>query len=103
MMADWINTSQPQTLWLVHALIKTKKGINDYDSMMEAIAMLQDGLTEIHYAGAIIFSLHARKSESEDVTDNLLGTTGIRGSLSTGLYFKQYRKQKVYTIQTDQT
>jgi hypothetical protein len=88
---------------LLLQFVKTKKGVNDYDSMIDAIAYLQDRLTEVRYTGALVMSLHARKAVSEDVGDNTLGSTGIRGSMSTGLYFRQYKKQKLYTVESDQT
>jgi len=87
---------------LMHFL-KASRGVNDYDSMIDAINHLQDRLNEIGYKGVLLLSLHSRKTTSEDVGDDVLGSTGIRGSLSTGVYFRQYKSQKVYTVQSDQT
>jgi hypothetical protein len=83
--------------------VRTKKGVNDYDTMLDAIAQLQDSLTAVDYRGALLVSLHARKAAGEDVGDSVLGSTGIRGSLSTILHFRHYRRDKVYTVTSDQT
>jgi len=64
---------------------------------------LQDTLSDCGYKGALLVSLHARKASGEDVGDSVLGSTGIRGSLSTLLHFHHYRKDKIYTVQSDQT
>ncbi len=87
---------------LLH-FVMTKKGVNDYDTMIDAIAQLQDTLNECGYRGALLVSLHARKALGEDVGDSVLGSTGIRGSLSTLLHFHHYRKEKIYTVQSDQS
>jgi hypothetical protein len=88
---------------LLLQFIKTKKGVNDYDNMIEALAYIQDRLKDAGYEGALVMSLHARKAVSEDVGDSILGSTAIRGSIGTGLYFRQYKKQKQYTVESDQT
>ena len=87
---------------LLH-FVRTKKGVNDYDTMIDAVAQLQDSLSECGYRGALLVSLHARKASGEDVGDSVLGSTGIRGSLSTLLHFHHYRKEKIYTVLSDQT
>ena len=87
---------------LLH-FVRTKKGVNDYDTMIDAVAQLQDSLSDCGYKGALLVSLHARKASGEDVGDSVLGSTGIRGSLSTLLHFHHYRKDKIYTVQSDQT
>lgn len=87
---------------LLH-FVRTKKGVNDYDTMIDAVAQLQDTLSGCGYKGALLVSLHARKASGEDVGDSVLGSTGIRGSLSTLLHFHHYRKEKIYTVQSDQT
>lgn len=87
---------------LLH-FVRTKKGVNDYDTMIDAVAQLQDSLSECGYRGALLVSLHARKALGEDVGDSVLGSTGIRGSLSTLLHFHHYRKEKIYTVQSDQS
>jgi AAA domain len=87
---------------LLH-FVRTKKGVNDYDTMIDAVAQLQDTLSDAGYKGALLVSLHARKASGEDVGDSVLGSTGIRGSLSTLLHFHHYRKDKIYTVQSDQT
>ncbi len=71
--------------------------------MIDAVAQLQDSLNECGYRGALLVSLHARKATGEDVGDSVLGSTGIRGSLSTLLHFHHYRKEKIYTVTSDQT
>lgn len=87
---------------LMHFL-KASRGVNDYDSMLDAINHLQDRLNGVGYNGVLLVSLHSRKTTSEDVGDDVLGSTGIRGSLSTGVFFRQYKNQKIYTVQSDQT
>ena len=83
--------------------IKTKRGVNDYDTMMDVIALLQDKFKSVGYDGAVLLSLHARKQVSEDVGDDGLGSTAIRASISDSLHFKYHRKQKLYTVESDQT
>ena len=84
--------------------MKCKKGVADYDGMQDAITLLQDSLAETGYKGVLGISLHARKAVTdEDVFDNILVTTSIRGCMSTGLMFRLYKKQKLYTVQSDQT
>jgi hypothetical protein len=89
---------------LLTNFLHCRKGVNDYDGMQAAITLLQDNLSTVEYKGAFILSLHNRKSISEDNPfDDILGTTAIRGCLSTILAFRQYKKQKLYTVQSDQT
>jgi hypothetical protein len=104
-LADEVKSFTPNLVvidLLLH-FVRTKKGVNDYDSMIDAVAQLQDSLSECGYKGALLVSLHARKASGEDVGDSVLGSTGIRGSLSTLLHFHHYRKEKLYTVQSDQT
>jgi hypothetical protein len=104
-LAGEVTTFRPNlvVIDLLMHFVKTKKGVNDYDTMINAIAQVQDTLTECGYRGALLVSLHARKASGEDVGDSVLGSTGIRGSLSTLLHFYHYRKEKVYTVLSDQT
>ncbi len=83
--------------------LKTAKGVNDYDSMVDAINFIQDRLAEAGYKGVLLVSLHERKAGAEDVGDSILGSTAIRGSLSTGLHFKRHKTEKLYTVESDQT
>ena len=104
-LADEIKSFMPNLVvidLLLH-FVRTKKGVNDYDTMIDAVAQLQDSLSECGYRGALLVSLHARKALGEDVGDSVLGSTGIRGSLSTLLHFHHYRKEKIYTVQSDQS
>jgi AAA domain len=104
-LADEVTAFKPNLVvidLLLH-FVRTKKGVNDYDTMIDAIAQLQDALSECGYRGAMLVSLHARKASGEDVGDSVLGSTGIRGSLSTLLHFHHYRKEKSYTVQSDQS
>jgi hypothetical protein len=104
-LADEVKSFMPNLVvidLLLH-FVRTKKGVNDYDTMIDAVAQLQDSLSECGYRGALLVSLHARKALGEDVGDSVLGSTGIRGSLSTLLHFHHYRKEKIYTVQSDQS
>jgi hypothetical protein len=104
-LADEVKAFTPNLIvidLLLH-FVRTKKGVNDYDTMIDAVAKLQDSLSDAGYKGAVLVSLHARKASGEDVGDSVLGSTGIRGSLSTLLHFHHYRKDKIYTVQSDQT
>ncbi len=104
-LADEVTSFKPNLVvidLLLH-FVRTKKGVNDYDTMIDAVAQLQDALSECGYRGAMLVSLHARKASGEDVGDSVLGSTGIRGSLSTLLHFHHYRKEKIYTVLSDQT
>ncbi len=104
-LADEVTAFKPNLVvidLLLH-FVKTKKGVNDYDTMIDAVAQVQDALSECGYRGALIVSLHARKASGEDVGDSVLGSTGIRGSLSTLLHFRHYRQEKIYTVLSDQT
>lgn len=104
-LADEVKSFTPNLVvidLLLH-FVRTKKGVNDYDTMIDAVARLQDTLSDCGYKGALLVSLHARKASGEDVGDSVLGSTGIRGSLSTLLHFHHYRKEKIYTVQSDQT
>jgi hypothetical protein len=104
-LADEVKSFTPNlaVIDLLLHFVRTKKGVNDYDTMIDAVAQIQDSLSECGYKGALIVSLHARKASGEDVGDSVLGSTGIRGSLSTLLHFHHYRKEKIYTVQSDQT
>jgi len=104
-LAEEVKSFEPNLVvidLLLH-FVRTKKGVNDYDTMIDAVAQLQDSLSECGYKGALLVSLHARKASGEDVGDSVLGSTGIRGSLSTLLHFHHYRREKIYTVQSDQT
>jgi len=104
-LANEVATFRPDLLVIDLFLhfVRSKKGVNDYDTMLDAIAQLQDALTAVGYRGALLVSLHARKAVGEDVGDSVLGSTGIRGSLSTLLHFRHYRREKTYTVTSDQT
>jgi hypothetical protein len=109
-LCDWlvrhVKEFRPNLIFidLFTNFLRCRKGVSDYDGMQEAITLLQDKLKESGCKGALVVSLHARKATSEeDAFDNILGTTSIRGCLSTILAFRQYKKQKTYTVQSDQT
>jgi RecA-family ATPase len=80
------------------------KNNNDYNAVLNGINKLQKALGDIAYKGALIVTLHGRKAESQDDTfDDTLGSTGQRGSFSTGIMLKRYRNEGIYTIVSDQT
>lgn len=71
---------------------------------MSCINTLQDALTESGYKGAMVVTIHARKANNpEEVYDNICGSTGQRGSFVTNIMLTYYRKEKTYTISSDQT
>lgn len=104
-LATQVNEFKPNlvVIDLLFQFVRTKKGINDYDDIIDALAHLQDSLNTVQYKGALLMSLHARKAISEDVGDSMLGSTGLGGSMSTHLFFHQYKKQKLYTVESSQT
>lgn len=83
------------------------KNSNDYNATLQGINQLQDALIAMGYNGALIVTLHGRKSESTtDSFDDALGSTGQRGSFSTNIMLKRHRKDSLdgkYTIESDQT
>jgi len=100
-----IQTAKPHLvvidLWHQFACVSS---VNDYKASLKAINALQDALAEIKYDGALIVALHGRKSTNPDQPfDDVLGSTGQRGSFSTLVMLTQYRREKRYTIQSDQT
>jgi RecA-family ATPase len=77
---------------------------NDYNRVLAGINLLQDALTDAKYKGALVVALHGRKSTNpNDPADDILGSTGQRGSFSTNILLSRHRKQNVYTIMSDQT
>jgi hypothetical protein len=88
---------------LLH-FMRVKKGVNDYNDTLDAVAELQDALSRVEYKGALMLSLHARKSISEDDPgDNILGSTGIGGSVGTQLICRYRDPEKIYTVRSSQT
>ena len=80
------------------------KNANDYNAVVVGINKLQDALTQANYKGALVVTLHSRKATNEDdPADDILGSTGQRGSFSTLLFFKRYRNRDYYTVMSDQT
>ena|SRR5215469_2042986 len=80
------------------------KNPNAYKEVLDGINKLQDALTEAHYKGALVVTMHARKqTNQDDPADDILGSTGQRGSFSTLLLFSRNRKQNYYTVMSDQT
>src|ERR1043166_5936124 len=77
---------------------------NDYKAVLNGINRLQDALTEAKYKGALVVTLHGRKATNpNDPADDILGSTGQRGSFSTNIFLTRHRKEGVYTIMSDQT
>lgn len=80
------------------------KNNNDYNAVIDGINKLQDALLEIAYKGALVVTLHGRKAENpDDSFDDILGSTGQRGSFSTSVMLKRHRKEGIYTVESDQT
>lgn len=80
------------------------KNNNDYNAVIEGINKLQDALLEIAFKGALVVTLHGRKAENpDDSFDDILGSTGQRGSFSTSVMLKRHRKEGIYTVESDQT
>ena len=80
------------------------KSSNDYNATLQGINTLQDALIEAKYTGALVVALHGRKSTNpNEPFDDVLGSTGQRGSFSTNILLTRYRKEGVYTVQSDQT
>jgi hypothetical protein len=80
------------------------KNNNDYNAVIDGINKLQDALLETSYKGALIVTLHGRKAENpDDSFDDILGSTGQRGSFATSIMLKRHRKENIYTIESDQT
>jgi RecA-family ATPase len=80
------------------------KNSNDYGAVLNGINALQDALLATKYQGALIVALHGRKATNpNDPADDMLGSTGQRGSFSTNVFLTRYRREGVYTILTEQT
>lgn len=82
----------------------TAKNANDYQEVLGGINKLQDALREIKYKGALLVALHSRKANSAtDQFDDVLGSTGQRGSFGTLLMLAHRRVEGAYTVSSDQT
>jgi hypothetical protein len=80
------------------------KNSNDYNAVLEGINSLQDALTASKYQGALLVTIHGRKaSNPEDPMDDILGSTGQRGSFNNIVMLTRYRREGHYTIFSDQT
>ncbi len=80
------------------------KNPNEYNEVLKGINALQDALTEAKYKGALVVTLHGRKATNpSDPADDVLGSTGQRGSFSTLVMLTRRRNENVYTIMSDQT
>lgn len=80
------------------------KNNNDYNAVIDGINKLQDALLRVPYKGALVVTLHGRKSENpDDSFDDILGSTGQRGSFATSIMLKRHRRENIYTIESDQT
>ena len=80
------------------------KNSNDYNAVLDGINALQDALIKVGYKGALVVTLHGRKATNpNEPFDDVLGSTGQRGSFSTNIMLSRYRKENVYTIMSDQT
>lgn len=77
---------------------------NAYTQVLASINEMQDALREIKFKGHTATAHHQRKaSNAIEPFDDILGSTGIRGSFATNLLLLHDRKHKRYTIQSDQT
>jgi hypothetical protein len=77
---------------------------NDYNAVLNGINDLQDALRKSHYGGALVVAIHARKATNPNETfDDMLGSTGHRGSFSTNITLSRRRDKNVYVIASDQT
>jgi RecA-family ATPase len=80
------------------------KNANDYNAVLDAINKLQDSLIQINYTGALVVTMHGRKATNvNDRFDDILGSTGQRGSFSTNIILERHRNEDLYTITSDQT
>jgi len=80
------------------------KNSNDYNAVLEGINKMQDALTAIKYQGALLATIHGRKATNvDDPFDDILGSTGQRGSFNNIVMLTRYRREGHYTIVSDQT
>jgi hypothetical protein len=80
------------------------KNSNDYNAVLNGINSLQDALTNAKYRGALVVTLHGRKATNpNDPADDVLGSTGQRGSFSTNILLARHRALGRYTVMSDQT
>lgn len=80
------------------------KNSNDYNAVLDGINRLQDALTDVKYSGAFVAALHGRKATNiNDPADDMLGSTGQRGSFSTNVFLTRHRNENLYTVLTEQT
>jgi len=80
------------------------KNNNDYNAVIDGINKLQDAFINISYKGALVVTLHSRKANSlNEPFDDILGSTGQRGSFSTNIMLARRRKEGIYTVESDQT
>ena len=80
------------------------KNGNDYNAVLQGINKLQDALIEIGYKGALVVAIHGRKaSNPDDPSDDILGSTGQRGSFGTIIILGQHKTERIYTVSSDQT
>jgi len=80
------------------------KNSNEYNAFLEGLNTLQDALTSIKYQGALLVTIHGRKATNpEDPLDDILGSTGQRGSFNNIVMLTRYRREGHYTIISDQT
>jgi RecA-family ATPase len=77
---------------------------NDYTAVLNRLNEMQDALNKIKYQGAVIAVMHGRKATNpNDSFDDILGSTGQRGSFSTNVMLTQYKNDQIRTISSDQT
>ena len=77
---------------------------NDYNKVLGSINALQDALNKIKFKGALIVTIHGRKATNlTDRSDDVLGSTGQRGSFSTLIMLTQNKLEQLRTIISDQT
>lgn len=106
---DWLVaevTELKPTLVVIDLLFQfvSTDNVNDYSKNLKAINELQDRLRKVNFHGHLITAHHARKAMNPDEPfDDFLGTQAIRGSVSTSLSFRYDRRNKRFTVQSDQT
>jgi len=79
-------------------------GSNGYNEILDELNKLQDALKSNGFEGHLCVAHHARKANSTDNPfDDMLGSSALSGSCATTIMFRYDRKNKVRTLQTDQS
>lgn len=78
-------------------------GSNGYNEILDVFNQLQDELRRVGFTGHLCVAHHNRKQRGEDAFDNAAGSISIRGSCATCVNFERDRKNKSYTLETEQS